>query len=115
MSDTPETDAFIDSLHDDWDVEFANLTAHACKLERERNQSRKELEKLKKELYNANKGEDRWFNCSQKLARFIYESGIHPKTFGEKDREKKAFYDYGELVLSCLEGKKHFNDCGTNS
>lgn len=40
MSDTPETDAFIDSLHDDWDVEFANLKAHACKLERERDKWR---------------------------------------------------------------------------
>jgi hypothetical protein len=46
MSNTPETDAFIDSLHDDWDVEFANLTAHACKLELERNQWRECAEKL---------------------------------------------------------------------
>jgi hypothetical protein len=46
MSDSPETDAFIDSLHDDWDVEFANLTAHACKLERERDQWRECAEML---------------------------------------------------------------------
>jgi hypothetical protein len=46
MSDTPETSAFIESLHDDWDVEFANLTAHAQKLERERNQWRKCAEML---------------------------------------------------------------------
>jgi hypothetical protein len=37
VSDTPETDAFIDSLNDDWDYEFAALTSHARKLERERN------------------------------------------------------------------------------
>jgi hypothetical protein len=33
---TPETDAFVDSLNDDFDVEFAQLTGHARKLEQER-------------------------------------------------------------------------------
>ena len=42
MSDTPETDAFIDSLNDDWDYEFAALTAHAKKLEQERDEAQKE-------------------------------------------------------------------------
>jgi hypothetical protein len=37
---TPETNAFVDSLNDDFDVEFAKLTSHACKLERERDQLR---------------------------------------------------------------------------
>jgi hypothetical protein len=41
VSDTPETDAFIESLNDDWDYEFAALTAHAKKLERERDEARK--------------------------------------------------------------------------
>jgi hypothetical protein len=41
MKDTPETDAFIDSLNDDWDYEFAALTSHARKLERERDAARK--------------------------------------------------------------------------
>jgi cell division protein FtsB len=40
MSDTPETDAFIEALNDDWDYEFAALTAHAKKLERERDEAR---------------------------------------------------------------------------
>jgi hypothetical protein len=40
MSDTPETDNFIDRLNDDWDVEFAAVTAHAKKLERERDEAR---------------------------------------------------------------------------
>lgn len=39
MSDTPETDNFINSLNDDWDIEFAALTAHARKLERQRNKA----------------------------------------------------------------------------
>jgi hypothetical protein len=40
MSETPETDAFIEALNDDWDYEFAALTAHAKKLERERDEAR---------------------------------------------------------------------------
>jgi hypothetical protein len=49
MSDTPETDAFIEALNEpclqevtwcDWDYEFAALTAHAKKLERERDEAR---------------------------------------------------------------------------
>jgi hypothetical protein len=40
MNDTPETDAFIELLNDDWDVEFAAVTAHAKKLERERDEAR---------------------------------------------------------------------------
>jgi hypothetical protein len=40
MNDTPETDAFIELLNDDWDVEFAAVTAHAKKLERERDELR---------------------------------------------------------------------------
>jgi hypothetical protein len=40
MSNTPETDAFIEALNDDWDYEFAALTAHAKKLERERDEAR---------------------------------------------------------------------------
>ena len=35
-SDTPETDAFIEALNDDWDYEFAALTSHAKNMERER-------------------------------------------------------------------------------
>jgi hypothetical protein len=40
VSDTPETDAFIESLNDDWDYEFAAITSHAKKLERERDEAR---------------------------------------------------------------------------
>jgi hypothetical protein len=40
MSETPETDAFIEALNDDWDYEFAALTTHAKKLERERDEAR---------------------------------------------------------------------------
>jgi hypothetical protein len=43
MSETPETDAFIERLNDDWDVEFAALTTHAKKLERERDEARQLL------------------------------------------------------------------------
>lgn len=35
---TPETDAHLDSLNDDWDVELASITTLARKLERERNE-----------------------------------------------------------------------------
>ena len=50
MSDTPETDAFIESLNDDWDVEFATLTSHAKKLERERDEARTESMIFQKEM-----------------------------------------------------------------
>ena len=50
MSDTPQTNAFIESLHDDWDVEFASLTAHAKKLERERDALKELSIQLAKEL-----------------------------------------------------------------
>jgi hypothetical protein len=46
MSDTPETDAFIEALNDDWDYEFAALTTHAKKLERERDEARKALHEI---------------------------------------------------------------------
>ena len=49
MNDTPETDAFIDSLNDDWDYEFAALTAHARKLERERDKARDMVLRLRKQ------------------------------------------------------------------
>jgi len=48
MSDTPETDAFIASLNDDWDYEFAALTSHAKKLERELRKARDQCSKLRK-------------------------------------------------------------------
>jgi hypothetical protein len=47
---TPETDAFIEALNDDWDVEFAELTTHAKKLERERDEAR---EDAKRAIYDA--------------------------------------------------------------
>jgi hypothetical protein len=50
MSDTPETDAFIESLNDDWDYEFAAITSHAKKLERERDEAREELDNIRKTL-----------------------------------------------------------------
>jgi hypothetical protein len=50
MSDTPETDAFIASLNDDWDYEFAALTSHAKKLERERDEARGLLAAAKESL-----------------------------------------------------------------
>jgi len=50
-SDTPETDAFIECLNDDWDVEFATLTAHAKKLERERNDARNLLREARDKCY----------------------------------------------------------------
>jgi hypothetical protein len=34
---TPETDALLDRLNDDWDVEFAAVTNLAKRLERQRN------------------------------------------------------------------------------
>ncbi len=34
---TPETDAHIDALNDDWDVEMASVTTLARKMERQRN------------------------------------------------------------------------------
>jgi hypothetical protein len=46
VSDTPETDAFIEALNDDWDYEFAALTTHAKKLERERDEARKALHEI---------------------------------------------------------------------
>ena len=49
MSDTLETDAFIEGLNDDWDVEFAALTAFAKQLERERDQARMESAIFEKE------------------------------------------------------------------
>jgi hypothetical protein len=44
MSDTPETDACWDSLNDFADVELRIMTDHAKKLERERDQYRRNLE-----------------------------------------------------------------------
>ena len=55
MSDTPETDAFIEALNDDWDYEFAALTAHAKKLERERNEARDTVLRLRKQRAIARK------------------------------------------------------------
>jgi hypothetical protein len=46
MSDTPKTDAFIDGLNDDWDVEFAALTSHAKQLERDLNKARQVAEQM---------------------------------------------------------------------
>jgi len=43
---TPETDALIDSMNDDYDVEFATLTTHARRLERERDEEREAREIL---------------------------------------------------------------------
>jgi hypothetical protein len=40
MSDTPETDAFIEALNDDWDYEFAALTSHSMNMERQRDEAR---------------------------------------------------------------------------
>lgn len=81
MSNTPETDAFIESLkkrtysggidrhaYDNWDYECAALTSHARKLERERGEARvqfgaaeglglalvKTINELKKERDEAN-------------------------------------------------------------
>jgi hypothetical protein len=48
MSATLETDAFIESLNDDWDYEFAALTSHAKKLERERDKARDWVFRLRK-------------------------------------------------------------------
>jgi hypothetical protein len=50
VSDTLETDAFIEGLNDDWDVEFAALTAFAKQLERERDETRKLLAAAKESL-----------------------------------------------------------------
>jgi hypothetical protein len=36
MSATPETDAFIEALNDDYDYEFAALTSHSRNMERQR-------------------------------------------------------------------------------
>ena len=44
--DTPEPDAHLDSLNDDWDVELASITNLARKLERERNDLRKAVNGL---------------------------------------------------------------------
>ncbi len=38
---TPETDALLESLDEDFDVELASMTAHACRMERERDEARK--------------------------------------------------------------------------
>jgi hypothetical protein len=53
MSETPETDAFIEGLNDDWDVEFAALTTHAKRMEAQRNQWRECAEALAKELISS--------------------------------------------------------------
>jgi hypothetical protein len=44
MSDTPETDAFVKELHDDFDVELAEMTSHARRLERKLCEARHEIE-----------------------------------------------------------------------
>jgi hypothetical protein len=49
MRDTLETDAFIEGLNDDWDVEFAALTAFAKQLERERDEARDTVLRLRKQ------------------------------------------------------------------
>lgn len=49
MSEAPETDAFIERLNDDWDVEFSALTTHAKKLERERDEARDTVLRLRKQ------------------------------------------------------------------
>ncbi len=55
VSDTPETDAFIERLNDDWDVEFAALTSHAKKLERELREAREQCHKLRLERMAADR------------------------------------------------------------
>jgi len=50
MSETPETDAFIKGLNDDWDVEFAALTTHAKRMEAQRNDVFQELNEAKRML-----------------------------------------------------------------
>ena len=50
MNDTPETDAFIESLNDDFDVEFAALTTHAKQLERKCSLYNSYFESTKAEL-----------------------------------------------------------------
>ena len=55
VSDTPETDAFIASLNDDWDYEFAALTSHAKKLERELRKAREQCHKLRLERMAADR------------------------------------------------------------
>ena len=46
MNKQPETEAFIDSLNDDWDVEFAALTSHAYRLEWQRDVAVKALKAI---------------------------------------------------------------------
>jgi hypothetical protein len=81
MIDTPETDAFIDGLHDDWDVEFANLTAHACKLELERNQ---------------------WRECADRLVEAFRGVPYDPFTVGNFNAQncKNALADFRRLKES---------------
>ena len=71
MNDTPETDAFIDSLNDDWDYEFAALTAHARKLERERDKARDMVLRLRKQraiARNFGQQMDRERDAARKIA-----------------------------------------------
>ena len=51
-SDTPETDAFLRDLNDYSDVELRAMTEHARKLERERDEARAEIQRLR---YDAQK------------------------------------------------------------
>ncbi len=50
-SDTPETDAFIEALNDDWDYEFAALTSHAKNMERERDGALNLLREARDQCY----------------------------------------------------------------
>ena len=43
---THETDALLESLNEDFDVELASMTAHACRMERERDEARKLAEDM---------------------------------------------------------------------
>lgn len=47
---TPETDALIAGMNDDFDKEFALLTAHACSLERRLRCCRKLIDTLARRL-----------------------------------------------------------------
>lgn len=72
MSDTQETDDFIDRLNDDWDIEFAALTAHAKKLERERNRAIEALRDILAQTDGRNPshiGQDRAFAIAKEACK----------------------------------------------
>lgn len=71
-TDTPETDALIDSFYDErWYMEYARLARHAKKLERERNKARRVAENLVEYAHKCLCELELWAKCDERFEEEI--------------------------------------------